>query len=103
MMPNRGTSGEQPGQVDEPVGDVLNAIPAEARAVIVDELNRRDPVLLAELRGAQEPTTEQSDAVNLLLARAIIESLGPDWTPNEHILAVERSVTTYFEVWPTCR
>jgi hypothetical protein len=102
-MPNRGTSSEQPGQVDEPIGDVLDAISAEARAVIVAELNRRDPALLAELRGAHEPTTEQSDAVNLLLARAIIESLGPDWTPNEHGLAVERAVTTYFEVWPTYR
>jgi hypothetical protein len=103
MMPNRGTSGDQPAQVGEPVGDVLDAIPAEARAVIVDELNRRDPALLAELRGAQEPTIEQSDAVSLLLARAIIESLGPDWTPNEHGLAVERAVATYFEVWPTDR
>ncbi len=90
-------------QVGEATSDILDAIPAEARDVIVDELNRRDPTLLAELRGAQEPTTEQSDAVNLLLARAIIESMGPDWTPDEHGLAVERAVTTYFEVWPTYR
>ncbi len=87
----------------ESATNALDAIPAEARAVIVDELNRREPALLAELRDAQEPTTEQSYAVNLLLARAIIESLGPDWTPNEHGLAVERAVTTYFEVWPTDR
>jgi hypothetical protein len=85
------------------MSNVLEAIPAEARAVIVDELKRRDPALLAELRSAQEPTTEQSDVVNLLLARAIIETLGPDWTPNEHGLAVERAVTTYFEVWPIYR
>jgi hypothetical protein len=85
------------------MSNILDAIPAEARAVIVDELDRRDPALLAELRSAQEPTTEQSYAVNLLLARAIIESLGPDWTPNEHGLAVERAVTTFFEVWPTSR
>jgi hypothetical protein len=85
------------------MSDVLDAIPTEARAVIVDELNRRDPALLAELRSAQEPTPEQSDVVSLLLARAIIESLGLDWTPNEHGLAVESAVTTYFEVWPTYR
>jgi hypothetical protein len=85
------------------MSNTLDAIPAEARAVIVDELNRRDPALLAELRGGQEPTTEQSDAVNLLLAKAIIESLGPDWTPNEHGLAVEHAVTTFFEVWPRRR
>ncbi|MDT5353570.1 MAG: hypothetical protein QOJ56_2102 [Mycobacterium sp.] len=85
------------------MSNALEAVPAEARAVIVEELNRRDPALLAELRGGQEPTTEQSDAVNLLLAKAIIESLGPDWTPNEHGLAVEHAVTTFFEVWPRQR
>jgi hypothetical protein len=102
-MENRGRNSEQPGRVGEPMSNMLDAIPAEARAVIVDELNRRDPDLLAELRGAQQPTTEQSDAVNLLLARSVIESMGPDWTPNEHGLAVERAVTIYFEVWPTYR
>ena len=74
-MPNRGTSSEQPGQIGEPMSNTLDAIPAEARAVIVDELSRRDPALLDELRGEPEPTTEQSDRVNLLLARAIIDSL----------------------------
>ena len=85
------------------MSNTLDAIPAEARAVIVDELTRRDPALLAELRNGQEPSTEQSDAVNRLLASAIIENMGPDWTPNEHGLAVERAVTTYFEVWPLYR
>jgi hypothetical protein len=95
--------GEQPGQVEESMSNALDAVPAEARAVIVNELTHRDPALLAELRGTQEPTTEQSDAVNRLLATAIIESMGPDWTPNEHGLAVERAVTTFFEVWPLYR
>ena len=81
----------------------LDAIPPEARAVIVGELSRRDSALLVELRNRQEPTTEQSDAVNRLLASAIIENMGPDWTPNEHGLAVERAVKTYFEVWPLYR
>ena len=85
------------------MSNALDAIPAEARAVIVDELTRRDPALLAELRNTQGPTTEQSDAVNHLLASAIIENMGPDWTPNEHGLAVERAVKTFLEVWPTRR
>ena len=85
------------------MSNALDAIPPEARAVIVDELIRRDSALLAELRNTQVPTTEQSDAVNHLLASAIIENMGPDWTPNEHGLAVERAVTTYFEVWPLYR
>jgi hypothetical protein len=83
--------------------NALDAIPAEARAVIVDELTRRDPALLAELRGTQEPTTEQRGAVERALASAVIKSLGPDWTPSERGLAVERAVKTFLEVWPICR
>ena len=83
--------------------NALDAIPAEARAVIVNELTRRDPALLAELRGTQEPTTEQRGAVERVLASAVIKSLGPDWTPSEHGLAVERAMKTFLEVWPIYR
>jgi hypothetical protein len=83
--------------------NALDAVPAEARAVIVDELTRRDPALLAELRSTQEPTTEHREAVDFLLATAVIKSLGPDWTPSEHGLAVERAVKTFLEVWPIYR
>jgi hypothetical protein len=85
------------------VSNALDAVPAEARAVIVDELTHRDPALLADLRGTQEPTTEQRDAVERLLASAVINSMGPDWTPNEHGLAVERAVKIFLEVWPMHR
>jgi hypothetical protein len=85
------------------VSNALDAVPAEARAVIVDELTHRDPALLADLRGTEEPTTEQRDAVERLLASAVINSMGTDWTPNEHGLAVERAVKTFLEVWPTRR
>jgi len=85
------------------VSNALDAVPAEARAVIVDELTHRDPALLADLRGTQEPTTEQRDAVERLLASAVINSMGADWTPNEHGLAVERAVKIFLEVWPMHR
>jgi hypothetical protein len=85
------------------MSNALDAVPAEARAVIVDELIHRDPALLADLRGTQEPTTEQRGAVERLLASAVINSMGTDWTPNEHGLAVERAVKTFLEVWPMHR
>jgi hypothetical protein len=85
------------------MSNALDDVPAEARAVIVDELTPRDPALLADLRGTQEPTTEQRDAVERLLATAVINSMGADWTPNEHGLAVESAVKTFLEVWPAHR
>jgi hypothetical protein len=103
-MPKSGDrADEQPGHVEDSVSNALNAVPAEARAVIVDELTHRDPALLADLRGTQEPTTEQRDAVERLLASAVINNMGADWIPNEHGLAVERAVKTFLEVWPTRR
>ena len=85
------------------MSNALDAIPAEARSVIADELGRRDPALLAELRGTREPTTEQREAVERNLASAVIKSLGPDWTPSAHGLAVERAVKSFLEVWPIHR
>lgn len=82
------------------MSNALDVIPAEARTVIVEELSHRDPILLEELRKTDEPTIEQRDAVNELLAIAVIKSLGPDWTPNEHGLAVEQAACVFNEVWP---
>ncbi|OBK50274.1 hypothetical protein [Mycobacterium kubicae] len=82
---------------------VLDMIPPEHRAVIVDELARRDSALLAQLRDAQEPTTQQREAVEHLLATAVIKSLGSDNIPNERGLAVERAVKAFLEAWPIYR
>ena len=80
--------------------NALDALPPESSAVIVDELTKSDPSLLAQLRSAQQPTNEQRAAVNELLARAVIKSLGPEWVPNAHGLAVERAVEAFLEKWP---
>ena len=77
------------------MSNALGAIPSESRAVIVDELTRRNPELLAGLRRTQEPTTDQREAVERVLAVAVIKSLGPDWVPNEHGLAVERAIEAF--------
>lgn len=82
------------------MSNALDAIPETARAVIVDELLRRDSALLAELRETDEPTINQRDAVNRILITAVIKSLGSDWTPNDHGLAVERAACVFNEVWP---
>lgn len=42
------------------MSNVLDAIPPGPRTLIVEELTRRNPALLAELRERHEPTTEQS-------------------------------------------
>jgi DNA-binding HxlR family transcriptional regulator len=66
--------GEQPGRMEEPVSNVLDAIRGDARVLIVEELERRNPALLAELRAADEPTSDQSDGVVLgVLAPALRE------------------------------
>lgn len=83
--------------------DVFDDLPPESSAVIVAELTKSDPSLLAQLRSSQEPSNEQRAAVNELLARAVIRSLGPEWVPNAHGLAVERAVKAFLEKWPLNR
>jgi hypothetical protein len=80
--------------------NAFDALPPESSAVIADELAKSDPNLLAQLRSTQEPTNEQRAAVNELLARAVIKSLGPEWVPDAHGLAVERAVKAFLEKWP---
>ena len=93
--------GKQPGRMEESVSKVLDAIPDDARALIVDELERRNPALLAELRAADEPTNDQSDGVVLgVLAPALRATFGPGHVPNEYGLAVERAIDAYLEAWP---
>jgi hypothetical protein len=82
------------------MSDALDALPPQAQTVIMDELTQRDPTLLAELRTTDEPTNEQRDAVGRLLAAAIVNNMGADWTPNERGLAAERAVEAFFEKWP---
>jgi hypothetical protein len=83
------------------VSNALDVIPVEAREVIVDELKRRDPALLADLRSTNKPTADQRSAVERMLASAVINSMGADWAPNEHGLAVERAIDALLNAWPT--
>jgi hypothetical protein len=72
--------------------------------LIIEELERRNPALLAELRTAQKPTNEQSDGVVLgVLAPALRENFGSDYVPNEYGLAVEDAIDAYLATWPLHR
>lgn len=86
------------------MSNVLDTIPDDARVLIAEELERRNPALLAELRAAEKPTNDQSDGVVLgVLAPALRENFGPGHRPNEYGLAVERAIDAYLEAWPIYR
>jgi hypothetical protein len=89
--------------LEEAVNDVLAAMAPEYRALIVDELTRRNPQLLDELFHAQRPTNDQSDAVVDALSDALSANYGPGHSPNEYGLAVERAIGVYLDAWPICR
>jgi hypothetical protein len=85
------------------VSKVLDTIPDEARVLIVEELQRRNPALLAKLRTTDKPTNEQSDAIVNALSYALSANYGPGHMPNEYGRAVERAIDAYLEVWPIYR
>ena len=90
--------------MEESMSKVLDALPHDVRVLIVEELERRNPALLAELRTANKPTNEQPDGVALgVLTSALRENLGPEYEPNEYGRAVERAIDGYLELWPIYR
>jgi hypothetical protein len=89
--------------MEKPVSNVLDAIPAEHRVVIVEELTRGNPVLLEELRGVQKPTNDQSDAVVDALSDAMSPHFGPGHIPNERGKAIDNAIGAYLLAWPIYR
>jgi hypothetical protein len=86
--------------METPVSNVLDAIPPEPRALIVEELTRRNPDLLAELRGTQNPTNDQTNAVVRLLIHVLSENYGPGHIPNEYGKAIDNAIGAYYLAWP---
>ena len=64
-------------KVEESMKSVLDAVPADYRALIVDELKRRNPDLVKELSDAERPTNSQSDAVVDAFSYALGANYGP--------------------------
>jgi hypothetical protein len=89
--------------MEKPVSNILDAITAEHRAVIVEELTCRDPRLLAELSGSEKPTNDQSDAVVDVLSDAMSPHFGPGHIPNERGKAIDNAIGAYLLVWPIYR
>jgi DNA-binding transcriptional ArsR family regulator len=85
------------------VSNVFDAIPDDARVLIIKALERREPDLVDELSAAERPTNTQSDAVINVLSHALSANYGPGYMPNEYGLAVERAIDAYLEVWPIHR
>lgn len=85
------------------MSNVLDAIPPGDRALIVEELARRNPDLLNELRTNHEPTNAQSDAVVDVLYGAMSENYGPGHIPNERGKAIDNAIGVYLLAWPIHR
>ena len=85
------------------MNNVLDAVPPDHRALILDELKRRNPDLVKELSDAERPTHTQSDAIVNALSSALSANYEPGHIPNEYGLAVERAIDAYLEVWPIYR
>lgn len=83
--------------------NVLDAVSPESRAVIVEELTRRNPDLLAELHETQKPSNDQSDAVVDVLVDALSTNYGPGHIPNERGKAIDNAIGHYLLVWPRHR
>lgn len=85
------------------MSNVFDAISPEFRALIVEELARRNPDLFDELRKTQAPTNDQSDAVVDALFHAMSEHFGPGHIPDERGKAIDNAIGAYLVAWPIYR
>lgn len=80
--------------------NVLDPIAPEFRTLIAEELQRRNPTLLAELLSSQRPTHEQSQAVVDLLIDAMSHTYGRGHNPDERGRAIDNAIGQYLMAWP---
>jgi hypothetical protein len=89
--------------MEKSMSSVLDAVPPEHRAVIMEELAQRNPSLLAELDAAEAPTNDQSDAVVEALYAAMSENYGPGHDPNQRGKDIDNAIGAYLLAWPINR
>jgi hypothetical protein len=77
------------------MSDILDAISPE--------LARRNPALLAQLRGTRAPTNDQSDAVVHAPYEAMSENYGPRYVPNQRGKDIDNAIGAYLLAWPIYR
>lgn len=85
------------------MNNVLDAVPADHRPLILDELERRNPDLVKEPSDAERPTNSQSGAIVNARSNALSANYGPEHMPNDYGLAVELAIDAYLEAWPIYR
>ncbi|MGH3627746.1 MAG: hypothetical protein ACRDRL_09950 [Sciscionella sp.] len=80
--------------------NVVDSLPVEFREVLVETLQERDPALLASLRVRREPTLQEREAVEEILADAFTEHFGPGHEPTERGKAVDNTLGAFLTQWP---
>jgi hypothetical protein len=86
--------------MEESVSNVIESLPEQYRAVVVEILGQRDPALLSSLAAQQQPTQQEREAVEDLLADALSENFGPGHAPTERGTLIEHTIDAFLERWP---
>lgn len=81
----------------------LNAVAPDARAVIEQELERLNPGLLHAIGGTDEPSREQREAIEQLLADSLMQTFDACELPNSRSLQIESAINAFLEAWPIRR
>lgn len=79
---------------------VIDELPGEFRAVVVELLGERDPGLLSALRTQEKPTLEQQEAVIDVLGDAFSDHLGPGQEPTAQGVVIDNALGAFLTRWP---
>lgn len=79
--------------------NVIEGMPAEYRSIFVEILGRRDPELLSAL-SVGEPSREQREAVEDILADEFTDNLGPGHEPTARGALIDDALGAFLLRWP---
>lgn len=74
-------------------------MPEGCRAILNEIIGRRNPDLLAAL-SVREPSREQREAVEDILADAFTDNLGPGHEPTERGVLIDDTLGAFLLRWP---
>lgn len=80
--------------------NVIDSLPMRMRPLFVEVLNSRSPVLLATLQDHEEPTREEREFVEDILAKEFSRCLQGDGEPTARGVEVDALLGAFLRRWP---
>jgi hypothetical protein len=85
---------------DSTMSNVVESLPSRMQPLFVEILSIRNPDLLAALIDHEEPSRDEREKVEDILATEFSSSLRPDWEPDPRGKRIDELLGAFLMRWP---